>query len=195
MMIRLTGLLGACGLLASCAGTATTIALLPAEDGRDVGALAILDEASDDAVVLDQVGISKAGSKVQANLKAEIPARYVELAKSPPQPPARFILYFIPDSLQLAPGSEGMLDALILNFNKRPGASLQVIANTDTVGSSDFNLALSQKRAEEIAALLVTLGIPPDSISAIGRGESELRFQTPDETENAGNRRVEIIVY
>jgi outer membrane protein OmpA-like peptidoglycan-associated protein len=103
-------------------------------------------------------------------------------------------MYFVQDTTDLAPGSEGMIDALDRHFKARPGAELEIIGYTDTVGKADYNLVLSQKRADEIKGRLIELGFPPDAITATGRGENELRFPTPDETENGGNRRVEIIV-
>ena len=87
-----------------------------------------------------------------------------------------------------------MIDALAAHFKARPGAELEIIGYTDTVGKEDYNLVLSQKRADEIKGRLIELGFPAEVITTTGRGESELRFPTPDNTENGGNRRVEIIV-
>lgn len=185
-------------LLTACAGP--SLLLLDDEDGGSQGALAVIDERcgnADGAVV--------AGSFTRTRLKGCAPSSKRvgpdglepderALIGNLPPPPARFVIYFVPDTTDLAPGSEGMIDALDRHFKARPGAELEIIGYTDTVGAADYNLALSQKRADEIKARLVQLNFPAEVITATGRGEADLRFPTPDETENGGNRRVEIIV-
>ena len=66
--------------------------------------------------------------------------------------------------------------------------------HTDTVGTDQYNDALSLRRAERVRALLIGRGIAPDSVGAIGRGKRELRVPTPDGVAEPRNRRVEITV-
>lgn len=199
MMRRLPlGAALAAGLLSACAGP--SLLLLDNEDGSSEGALAVIDEkcANPDGATIAGAfsrtklsGCAPRPKGVGANgLKPEERS----LINALPPPPARFIMYFIPDTTALAPGSEGMIDALERHFRARPGAEIEIIGYTDTVGKPDYNLLLSQKRAEEIKARLVELNFPSELITATGRGETELRFETGDEVENGGNRRVEIIV-
>ena len=47
-----------------------------------------------------------------------------------------------------------------------------VYGYTDRIGSDAANQALSQKRAQSVAAYLTSKGIPANNISAVGRGES-----------------------
>jgi len=184
--------------LAGCAGP--SLLLLSSEEGGEEGALAVIDEKCG-----NPDGSTIAGSFTRTRLSgcAPRPKGVGEAALKPeerslianlPPPPARFTMYFIPDTTVLAPGSEGMIDALAEHFRARPGAELEIIGYTDTVGKAEYNLTLSQKRADEIKGRLVQLGFPAEVITTTGRGETELRFPTPDETENGGNRRVEIIV-
>lgn len=185
-------------LLAACAGP--SLLLLDNEDGSSEGALAVIDEncgTPDGATIAGAFTRTKlSGCKPRPKgvgadgLKPDERALINDL----PPPPARFIMYFVPDTTDLAPGSEGMIEALDRHFKARPGAEIEIIGYTDTVGKADYNLVLSQKRADEIKGRLVQLGFPTDAITTTGRGETELRFPTPDETENGGNRRVEIIV-
>jgi outer membrane protein OmpA-like peptidoglycan-associated protein len=184
--------------LAGCAGP--SLLLLDNEDGSSEGALAVIDEKCG-----NPDGSTIAGSFTRTRLAGCAPRPKGvggdglkpderSLISALPPPPARFIMYFVQDTTVLAPGSEGMIEALDRHFRSRPGAELEIIGYTDTVGKADYNLALSQKRADEIKGRLIELGFPPEVITATGRGERELRFPTPDETENGGNRRVEIIV-
>jgi outer membrane protein OmpA-like peptidoglycan-associated protein len=71
---------------------------------------------------------------------------------------------------------------------------VQVTGHTDTVGSETDNDKLSLKRAEDILTALVAQGLNPAISRAVGRGERELIVQTPDNTAEPRNRRVEIIV-
>ena len=77
---------------------------------------------------------------------------------------------------------------------RRPGAEVQVTGHTDTVGSDADNDVLSQKRAEEILNVLVAKGFDRSIMSAVGRGERELKEATADNVGNPVNRRVEVIV-
>lgn len=185
-------------IVAGCAGP--SLVLLDNEDGSSEGALAVIDERC-----ANPDGATIAGSYTRTRLSGCKPRPKGvgadglkpderALINDLPPPPARFIMYFVPDTTDLAPGSEGMIEALDRHFKARPGAEIEIIGYTDTVGRPDYNLVLSQKRADEIKGRLIQLGFPTEAITTTGRGETELRFATPDETENGGNRRVEIIV-
>jgi outer membrane protein OmpA-like peptidoglycan-associated protein len=76
----------------------------------------------------------------------------------------------------------------------RPGAEVQVTGHTDTVGSDDDNDKLSLKRAEEIRDLLASKGFDRSIMTAVGRGERELKLPTGDNVSSPINRRVEVIV-
>lgn len=69
-----------------------------------------------------------------------------------------------------------------------PDMALVVKGHTDDVGSEDTNLALSQRRAEAVAAVLVGAGLPASRVEALGFGESE---PLPGGTREQ-NRRVEL---
>jgi outer membrane protein OmpA-like peptidoglycan-associated protein len=75
-----------------------------------------------------------------------------------------------------------------------PGLNLTIEGYTDTTGTADFNMTLSQQRADTVRQFLVTQGMSPDSITARGLGEAD---PIADNSTAAGrklNRRVEIIV-
>lgn len=75
-----------------------------------------------------------------------------------------------------------------------PGLNLAIEGHTDTTGSADFNLKLSQQRADAVRAFLISQGLSPDTITATGLGEAN---PVADNSTAAGrklNRRVELIV-
>ncbi|HTC40005.1 MAG TPA: OmpA family protein [Candidatus Acidoferrales bacterium] len=75
-----------------------------------------------------------------------------------------------------------------------PGLNLAIEGYTDTTGTAEFNLTLSQQRADTVRTFLIAQGLSPDTITAKGLGESN---PIADNSTAAGrklNRRVEIIV-
>jgi OOP family OmpA-OmpF porin len=66
--------------------------------------------------------------------------------------------------------------------------------HTDNVGSKKKNLILSQKRAEAVADMLVALGVNPNRITTIGRGESMPIASNSTEEGKRKNRRIEAIL-
>jgi outer membrane protein OmpA-like peptidoglycan-associated protein len=82
--------------------------------------------------------------------------------------------------------------AAILKAN--PTVRVRIEGHTDSTGTPQSNLALSQARAETVRATLAQLGIAPDRMSTAGFGAT--RPLVPDTTpaNQAINRRVEFVV-
>ena len=57
---------------------------------------------------------------------------------------------------------------------------------------SELELSLSIKRAEVVKEILINYGINQSSIKILGKGEESLAVDTPDDTKQPANRRVEI---
>jgi outer membrane protein OmpA-like peptidoglycan-associated protein len=75
-----------------------------------------------------------------------------------------------------------------------PGLRLAAEGHTDSTGSSDFNRRLSVKRAESVAEYLTGQGVPRDSLSASGFGDTKPIAQNNTAAGRQQNRRVELIV-
>lgn len=67
---------------------------------------------------------------------------------------------------------------------------IMITGHTDSIGSADANLALSQQRALTVKEALVNLGVDKSRLGARGRGESEPLADNQDATGRARNRRV-----
>lgn len=74
-------------------------------------------------------------------------------------------------------------------------STVEVNGHTDTRGTPAYNDVLSDNRARAVAQILVASGVAPERIRANGYGESQLAVQTPDETKEIRNRRVEIVIH
>jgi OmpA-OmpF porin, OOP family len=70
----------------------------------------------------------------------------------------------------------------------------RIEGHTDTVGTSELNQNLSQRRAEAVRDFLVTrFAIAPARLEAIGLGETQLLVPTADQTPEMRNRRVQVL--
>jgi OmpA family len=80
------------------------------------------------------------------------------------------------------------------DYRRTGSARITVTGYTDTSGSANYNLGLSQRRAEIVAEQLEAEGVPATSIVTVGRGEENLLVPTADGVSEPRNRRVEIVV-
>lgn len=65
---------------------------------------------------------------------------------------------------------------------------------TDSRGADDANLKLSQQRADAVKDYLVSQGVKPEKVRAVGRGEASPVASNDSPEGRANNRRVEIVV-
>lgn len=202
-MIRLAAALPALGLLAACASP--SVLLLDGEKDAatghvaKTGAVAVIDEASgSDRALIDQANnrarLGSGAVRPRAIDPARLSANERALIDGLPAQPKSFTLYFQEDSTDLAPGSDEVLRALFAEITVRPGADVQIIGHTDTLGAPEDNDRLSLERAKQIHDLLVTRGLDAASSRAVGRGERDLLVTTDDGVREARNRRVEVLV-
>ena len=111
------------------------------------------------------------------------------------------ILVNLPDGVTFATGSysinpafQSSLDRVAASLQQYPNSLVDVYGYTDTVGSAQYNLGLSQRRANTVAAELVRLGVPRQAISTAGYGFSRPLVPTGPNVREPQNRRVEIIL-
>jgi outer membrane protein OmpA-like peptidoglycan-associated protein len=75
-----------------------------------------------------------------------------------------------------------------------PGLNLAIEGHTDTTGTPDFNMKLSQQRADTVREFLISQGMSPDTITAKGMGQDNPVADNSTAAGRKQNRRVEIIV-
>ena len=195
-MKGLGGLAAAGLLLGLSACQHSSLVLLPDEGGGH-GAVAVLEANGKpvDAVVSQPDSRTKLGDATPTTRPAgQLKGDEVALLSGMPPPPKSFTLYFVEGTTDLTPESQPALAELRAEIARRPGVDVEVTGHTDTVGSAEDNDRLSQQRAEQILGLLSTVGIDRSLMTAVGRGERDLREPTMDNVESAINRRVEVLV-
>jgi outer membrane protein OmpA-like peptidoglycan-associated protein len=73
-------------------------------------------------------------------------------------------------------------------------SNFTVTGHADRSGSDSYNIDLSRRRAEAVAGMLASAGLPRASITTDARGEQQPRVPTADGVREPQNRRVEITV-
>lgn len=75
-----------------------------------------------------------------------------------------------------------------------PGLKLQLEGHTDSVGGDEYNLRLSQNRADAVRDFLAEQGVAPANITSVGLGKSDPVASNDTAAGRQQNRRVELVV-
>lgn len=131
------------------------------------------------------------------------PSRVAQAPPPPPPPPPppapakeKLVLrgvHFDFNKSNIRPEDAAVLDEAAATLKARPNVAVNVNGYCDATGSDEYNLKLSQKRAESVVNYLVQQGIPGSRLIAHGYGKTG--FLAPNDTDEgrAQNRRVELI--
>jgi outer membrane protein OmpA-like peptidoglycan-associated protein len=94
----------------------------------------------------------------------------------------------------LKPGAREKLAKVSGILLAYPGLKIQVEGHTDSVGSDEYNMKLSQQRADAVRDYLVTQGVPAPTVGAIGLGKADPVASNDTAAGRQQNRRVEMVV-
>lgn len=196
--LRLAWLTAPCALatwLAGCAWQTERIVLLPERDGRPT---AVVVKQGGREVVLDRpyaaTELTPADPWAYRASAAEVESTFGAALAAQPSRAMSFTLYFVEGSDELTEESKRTLEGVFADLRQRTVPDVLVVGHTDAVGSDQFNDTLARQRADAIRAALISRGIAPADITAVGRGKRELLIPTADGVAEPRNRRVEIVV-
>ncbi len=99
-------------------------------------------------------------------------------------------VYFEFDKAEILPESEQELTRLLNFMNTYPDISIQIEGHTDNLGSYDYNIRLSLKRAKSVGNFLIDNGINKNRLKYIGYGFTRPIYDNTDEDGRKRNRRV-----
>ncbi len=99
---------------------------------------------------------------------------------------------FETNSAELNESSYKELDRLVQLMKENPGIIVEISAHTDDVGSEQYNMKLSLRRAQAVVNYLKQKGIPQSRMVAQGYGESRPLVPNDSPEHRAMNRRVEL---
>lgn len=107
-------------------------------------------------------------------------------------------IYFDFDRATIKTDSKISLDKIVRVLNENPDMKIQVNAHTDIIGSANYNLHLSKRRAASAMKYLIAKGIDADRLLSEGFGETQtiidcISKECSDE-EHELNRRIEFVV-
>ncbi len=126
--------------------------------------------------------------------------RLAVLAPPPPPPPppapacesGPYIVFFNWDKSDITPEAASILDNAVSAYANCGMASVMLAGYTDTSGSAQYNVGLSERRNASVRDYLTARGVPGGRITSEGFGETNLRVPTADGVRELQNRRVEI---
>lgn len=106
----------------------------------------------------------------------------------------RFVLeniYYDLDKAEIRPDAAKELDKLVQILIDNPEIKIELSSHTDSIATVEYNMDLSQRRAESAVNYLIQNGISPDRLVAKGYGELRpiARNTNPDGTDNPEGRQ------
>ena len=104
-------------------------------------------------------------------------------------------LFFDFDKSDLRPQAITNIESLAKILNKYPDTDILVEGDTDNTGTEDYNLELSERRAQSVADYLVGQDVPGSRISIVGLGEMNPIASNDSDYGRQQNRRVEVAVF
>jgi OOP family OmpA-OmpF porin len=144
----------------------------------------------------DETSISKCNMAYDMMLQ-----RPASPAPPPPPPPPQAcpselpgMVFFDWDSAEVPADARQTLQFVSTNAVRCNWRNITLTGHADKSGGNEYNMGLSQRRAQAVASLLASSGVPAGSINTAARGEEQPRVPTADGVREAQNRRVEITV-
>ena len=82
------------------------------------------------------------------------------------------------DKATLRPESKEALDQLVQMLRDNPNITIEMTSHTDRVGTEEYNIDLSNRRAKSVVDYLIEAGIAPDRLQYHGFGKSRPKTVT-----------------
>ncbi len=167
-----------------------------------LSALAVATLAACSSVPLDSTPVeSRTGAKVvsgtggandASSSQTKVAAVDVSAGSASSRSNLPRIVYFDFDSYVVGDAYKPVIEANAKELLKSPQEHMAVQGHTDDRGSSEYNLALGQRRADAVVSSLTLLGAKPGQLEAVSFGKERPAVQGENEEAWAKNRRVEL---
>ncbi len=94
----------------------------------------------------------------------------------------------------LKPGAREKLAKVSGILLAYPGLKIQLEGHTDSIGTDDYNMKLSQQRADSVRTYVVSQGVPAETVTSTGLGKSDPVAANDTAAGRQQNRRVDMVV-
>jgi outer membrane protein OmpA-like peptidoglycan-associated protein len=108
--------------------------------------------------------------------------------------PKEFLVFFDFDRAELTPEARDIVKSAADSAKASGAARIVLTGHADRAGPANYNLGLSQRRADAVKAELIRLGLTTADITTQAKGEAEPLVPTADGVPEPQNRRVEIVI-
>ncbi len=132
--------------------------------------------------------------KQAEEIKNDIPGAKVERVEEGIKVEFNEKILFAFSKSDLGDAAKTNLNKLVEVLNKYPNTNIEVQGHTDSRGSDEYNMGLSERRANTVADYLKAQGIDASRITTKGYGESAPAYPNDTEEGMAQNRRVEFLI-
>jgi peptidoglycan-associated lipoprotein len=166
-----------------------SLALLLAACGSRVK----LDESATAPVENRSTGQTATASDNRAVAQVDTTQREVNPLNNPGGQLAQRTVFFDFDSYTVRPADRALIEAHARYLAANPTVSIILEGHTDERGTSEYNLALGQRRSEAVRSIMSVLGVKENQIETVSFGKEKPRAQGSTEEAWAQNRRVEIV--
>jgi OmpA-OmpF porin, OOP family len=98
------------------------------------------------------------------------------------------------DKADLRPDAKSELDSLLERVRAANIEEISLVGHTDSIGTDEYNMKLSQRRADAVKSYFVSQGMPAEKIHTEGRGKREPVADNKTKEGRQENRRVDVAV-
>jgi len=117
----------------------------------------------------------------------------VDPLNDPNSPLAKRSIYFDFDSYAVKDDYQPLLQQHSSYLKSHPERHVLIQGNTDERGTSEYNLALGQKRAEAVRRAMSLMGVADSQMEAVSLGKEKPMATGHDESSYAQNRRADLV--
>jgi outer membrane protein OmpA-like peptidoglycan-associated protein len=185
-------------LISGCATVKDTVVLVHDADGK-VGKLTVTTKGGTKTLtvpdtMVEVTGSEKSPSDPKKMDQSRIDSLFTDSIKALPPEPVSFLLYFLHDSTELTAESKSYISEVPSLVKERKFYEISIIGHTDTTGSDEYNMTLSNARAKTVRDALLSHGILSSQMELRYHGKRDPAVPTGDNVSEPRNRRVEVVV-
>ncbi len=147
-----------------------------------------LEDKQASAPVANAGSSGSAADAAQAAAQRQIAAAKAALSQVKPS------VYFDFDKYEIKPEYQNTVTAFANYLKADTKARLVIEGNADERGTTEYNLALGQKRAEAVSKALGVMGVGAGRVEAISNGEEKPKAKGSNEAAWAENRRADLLL-